>query len=699
MTPTELRHALRAAGYCPIPLFGKEPPVYRTNNKRAGLSGWQNLIDVTREQIDVWGKTWPDATNTGCLTRLMPALDLDLLNEDAVRTIEERVREQFEERGHVLVRIGKPPKRAVLFRTIEPFAKIVANVIAANGSEEKIEFLADGQQLVVAGIHPETKQPYRWFGGEPGQIKLEDLPYVSADEAHVLVNDLVEVLVKDFGYTRAAERPKRQRKTNGHDADTEANAGVGPADWKYLVDNIIAGRALHESLRDLAAKMVKAGTDPGTVVNQLRALMQSSNAARDDRWKDRYAEIPRLVKSAEELVKAPVEAPTPKPLIEVQSIFRKWLGEDYDLDVLDAVLAAAASERLTGDPLWLLVISGPGNAKTETVQALAGAGAHVTSTIASEGALLSATPRREKTKQATGGLLRKLGDRGVLVIKDVTSILSADRNTRACVLAAIREIYDGRWERNVGTDGGRSLTWTGRITIVGAVTTAWDVAHAVVAAMGDRFVVIRADSRKGRAKSATKAIRNTGGEIAMRKELAQAVGALIGNASKSEYQFDDDELSQLVKAADIVTSARTGVERDYKGEVIDAHAPEMPTRFSKQLAQLVRGAMAIGMQAEDAKRLAIRCARDSIPPLRREILLDIAANPSSRPRDVYRRIGRPRTTVRRELEALYMLRLLQCDETDEEHGGKMRTLLHYSLADDFDRETLLAMTQVVRKRE
>jgi hypothetical protein len=38
--------------------------------------------------------------------------------------------------------------------------------------------------------------------------------------------------------------------------------------------------------------------------------------------------------------------------------------------------------------------------------------------------------------------------------------------------------------------------------------------------------------------------------------------------------------------------ARTGVEPDYKGEVIDAHAPEMPTRFAKQLAQLVRGAHA-----------------------------------------------------------------------------------------------------------
>ena len=54
------------------------------------------------------------------------------------------------------------------------------------------------------------------------------------------------------------------------------------------------------------------------------------------------------------------------------------------------------------------------------------------------------------------------------------------------VLAALREIYDGRWERNVGIDGGQTLTWTGRIIVIGAVTTAWDSARSVVSSMGDR---------------------------------------------------------------------------------------------------------------------------------------------------------------------------------------------------------------------
>jgi hypothetical protein len=50
-------------------------------------------------------------------------------------------------------------------------------------------------------------------------------------------------------------------------------------------------------------------------------------------------------------------------------------------------------------------------------------------------------------------------------------------DARAALLAAFREIHDGKWERNVGTDGGRTLTWTGRITVIGAVTTAWDRAR------------------------------------------------------------------------------------------------------------------------------------------------------------------------------------------------------------------------------
>src|SRR5262245_48861194 len=126
-----------------------------------------------------------------------------------------------------------------------------------------------------------------------------------------------------------------------------------------------------------------------------------------------FAQIERIEADREQC-QAPVANPTLVTLEDVHETFRRWLGDEYDLAAIDAVLATAAAERLDGDPLWLLLISGSGAAKTETVSPLAGAGALVTSTITSEGALLSGTPSRDKGKDATGGLLRRLGARGVL---------------------------------------------------------------------------------------------------------------------------------------------------------------------------------------------------------------------------------------------------------------------------------------------
>ena len=162
-------------------------------------------------------------------------------------------------------------------------------------------------------------------------------------------------------------------------------------------------------------------------------------------------------------------------LADLDATFGRWLGGGYDLDAIHATLAAAAVIQLGGDPLWLLVVSGSGNAKTETVTSLKGCdGVHITSTIASEGALLSGTSKGERAEDATGGILREMGDAGVLVIKDLTSVLSMQANQRGPVLAALREIYDGSWFRKIGADGGRRLDWSGRIAVVGAVTTAWD---------------------------------------------------------------------------------------------------------------------------------------------------------------------------------------------------------------------------------
>jgi hypothetical protein len=285
---TALRLQLRHAGYFPIPIEGKAP----------AMKGWQNKHDTTEEEIVLWEKSWHFATNTGILTKFVPTLDVDITDEEAACAVEDLVRRLYEKKGYLLVRTGRAPKRAIPFRTDQPFNKLAVNV-TKNGSGEKIELLCDGQQLVVAGIHPDTKDPYRWHGGELQKTQRKDLPSLTEAEARKLVEDAVDLLVREHGYTRGAERPraKKNGKANNHTDPSTSGAD----DWQWLYDNIHEGRELHDSLRDLAAKMIKSGTNPGAAVNQLRALMNSSNSPRDLRWTERYNEIPGLVGSAEAL--------------------------------------------------------------------------------------------------------------------------------------------------------------------------------------------------------------------------------------------------------------------------------------------------------------------------------------------------------------------------------------------------------------
>jgi 8-oxo-dGTP pyrophosphatase MutT (NUDIX family) len=283
VTPTARRLALLANGYAPLPIEGKRPP----------LKDWQKKTAVSEAEIEFWEKVYPLATNTGILTQLTPTLDIDITNPETAEAIEALAREWFEERGVVLVRTGQAPKRAILFRTDTPFKKITGTVIAPKGdTDQKIELLANGQQLVVFGTHPKTGKPYSWFGGDPSSIKHEELPYISEDEAKQLIADAVALLVKDFGYSTSATHPAGATNGNGQDL----------ADWAWLVDNIKHGRELHDSLRNLAGKLTASGMGDGAAVNFLRGLMDSSNAPRDDRWQARYDDIPRAVSTAREKI-------------------------------------------------------------------------------------------------------------------------------------------------------------------------------------------------------------------------------------------------------------------------------------------------------------------------------------------------------------------------------------------------------------
>src|SRR5262249_15572220 len=99
-----LRLQLLQAGYLPIPLVGKAPPQDGKNNSKKGLTGWQKIESVTPEMLNVWERLWPNAENTGALTRTMPTLDVDILDKAATKAAAALVRDRYEDAGHVLDR-------------------------------------------------------------------------------------------------------------------------------------------------------------------------------------------------------------------------------------------------------------------------------------------------------------------------------------------------------------------------------------------------------------------------------------------------------------------------------------------------------------------------------------------------------------------------------------------------------------------
>jgi len=137
-------------------------------------------------------------------------------------------------------------------------------------------------------------------GGNPGSTKRTELPAITVEEAEALVEDIV-TLTEARGYRRARKPASKNKNAKGNEPAGLVDAPSSIDQWGHLQANIIAGRALHDSIRDLAIRLVMSGMSGGAAVNMLRGLMEQSEARHNERWQARYGDIPRAVSSAERL--------------------------------------------------------------------------------------------------------------------------------------------------------------------------------------------------------------------------------------------------------------------------------------------------------------------------------------------------------------------------------------------------------------
>jgi hypothetical protein len=176
----------------------------------------------------------------------------------------------------------------------------------------------------------------------------------------------------------------------------------------------------------------------------------------------------------------------------------------------------------------------------------------------------------------------EIGDFGIIVAKDFGSILSMNRDAQAQTLAALREVYDGSWTRLVGTDGGRSLHWKGKVGFVGGVTPTIDRHHAVMGAMGERFMLLPAPRPSTPNIQARRALSHAGNEKRMRARARS--GRLKTSSRPADARprtSTNDEITQLIALGTLVVRARSAVERDnYTREIELVPGSEAPTRLT-----------------------------------------------------------------------------------------------------------------------
>ena len=332
-----------------------------------------------------------------------------------------------------------------------------------------------------------------------------------------------------------------------------------------------------------------------------------------------------------------------------------------DIQAAQAAYAAIAAHYLLGAPVWPMLVAPPGSMKTELLAALDGIPrVHLIDQVTTK-TFLSGQIAAGAAQDAPSSLLHRIGDNGIVVYSDFSTVLEMKRDDRGSVLADMRRIYDGHLHKEFGTsDNPQARDWQGRITFAVAATPEVDRQYSVFGILGERFVMIRW-RRPGGVEAALKAMNQ---DIKRAKEdLRTAVHGLFGTLKSVEPTFPPELQTKMAHIAEIAVRARTQIPRNgYSKDMIYVPEAEGATRLAQQLSQLAKGSallMERQQVSEDDYRLAVRVAFDCTPASRRKILDTLIAG------EELEKAGLPRSTLHYAVEDLQSQDLIKGDDLSD----------------------------------
>jgi hypothetical protein len=190
-------------GYAVIPIMpGTKKPGRFVGGTWRDYPGWTKhcLRLTTDNEIAVWTQ-WPDA-GIGIAGGTVAAVDIDVADGEMAVRIAELARERLGET--TALRIGRAPKRLLVYRTEAPFKGFKLS---------PIEILCEGQQFVAFHIHPDTGRPYEWPEESLADIDIGRLPAITGAQARAFAEEAYALVPADLRPARLGGSDMARRLT------------------------------------------------------------------------------------------------------------------------------------------------------------------------------------------------------------------------------------------------------------------------------------------------------------------------------------------------------------------------------------------------------------------------------------------------------------------------------------------------------
>lgn len=360
---------------------------------------------------------------------------------------------------------------------------------------------------------------------------------------------------------------------------------------------------------------------------------------------------------------------------KVSTAFAKFI-EWPEYSPLVIILGACVANLGKGDSINLLVVGPPSSGKTEALRSLGSQKYVYELSKLTARTLVSGYIKKNKAPGRDKSLLIQLKNEGksLLVIKDLTSILSSRVEERAEIFGQFREIADGYYNQPFGT--GEEVRWKGKLGVIAGVTGTIDESFAMRQSLGERFLQVRL-SMGSLDRIMEKALETTGKEEQLRKEFQGIVNEFLSKLCTPDLDavsINPSVQLKLFHLAHFVSLGRTGVRRNPYTKILTSFPEsEGPSRLVKQLALLGKGiAVCCGKGEVDEEIYCYlkRVGKDTIPMIREKCLAriwrdELESCPSQTTTALSNTLNCSKDTIRTWLEDLKEVGLLAKETTDD----------------------------------